>query len=119
MRIKLDENIPVSAADVADDLGHDADTVTGESLAGATDADVLAAATRQGRLLVTLDRTFGDVRAHPPGSHGGIVVLRVDVQDARSVTEAVRTFFTADDLGDLTGCVVVVRGHLARIRRPE
>lgn len=119
MRIKLDENIPVSAADLADDLGHDADTVTGESLAGATDADVLAAATRQGRLLVTLDRAFGDVRAHPPGSHGGIVVLRVDVQDARSVTEAVRTFLTADDLGDLTGCVVVVRGHLARIRRPE
>jgi predicted nuclease of predicted toxin-antitoxin system len=48
VRIKLDENIPVSAADLADDLGHDADTVTGESLAGATDADVLAASTRHG-----------------------------------------------------------------------
>jgi hypothetical protein len=27
--------------------------------------------TAENRLLVTLDRGFGDVRPYPPGSHGG------------------------------------------------
>ena len=59
MRIKLDENIPATAATVATQLGHDADTVVGENLTGATDADVLLASTRAERLLITLDRGFG------------------------------------------------------------
>lgn len=118
MRVKLDENIPVSAVAVAQELGHDADTVGGEGLVGSTDPEVLAAATGDGRLLVTLDRGLGDVRAYPPGSHGGIIVLRVQSQDAGSVTAAVRSFLSTDELGDITGCIVVVRGHLVRVRRP-
>ncbi|MDQ1445184.1 MAG: hypothetical protein QOI20_1648 [Acidimicrobiaceae bacterium] len=90
MRLKLDENLPESAREVAADLGHDVDTVADEGLAGATDAEVLAAASRAGRFVVTLDRGFGDVRRYPPGSHGGIAVLRVDSQDAQTVTEALR-----------------------------
>ena len=119
MRVKLDENIPASAAIVATDLGHDADTVIQEHLAGAADVDVLAACTREQRMLITLDRSFGDVRAYPPGSHEGIVVLRVESQETARVIEALRSFLSSDDLGDLTGCIVVVRGHLARIRRPD
>ena len=44
MRVKLDENIPVSDAVVAQRLGHDADTVTSEGLVGSADPEVLAAA---------------------------------------------------------------------------
>lgn len=86
VRVKLDENIPTGALVVALDMGHDADTVKGEGPAGAPDVDVLAAATRDRRVLMTLDRRFGDVRAYPPGSHAGIVVLRVESQDAHTVS---------------------------------
>jgi len=119
VRLKPDKNIPASAAAVATQLGHDADTVIGEGLAGAPDADVLMAATREHRMLLTLDRGLGDARALPPGTHGGVVVLRVDAQDAITVADAVRSFLETDELGDLAGCIVVVRGHLVRIRRPE
>lgn len=81
--------------------------------------EVLAAAKADSRLLITLDRRFGDVRVHPPGTHSGIVVLRVDTQDAGTVTDATRSFLSSDALGDVAGCVVVVRGHLVRVRRPE
>ena len=37
------------------------------------DPTVLAAATAENRLRITLDRGFGDVRAYPPRSHSGIV----------------------------------------------
>lgn len=116
MRVKLDENLPADALAVALEPGHDADTVNGEHLSGASDVDVLAAAT-ENRFLLTLDRRFGDVRVHPPGTHPGIGVLRVDAQHAQTVTEAVRTFLSSDELGDVAGCIVVVRGHLVRAAR--
>ena len=119
MRIKLDENLPIAAAGVAVQLGHDVDTVNGERLTGASDSDVVAAATTDGRLLITLDRRLADLRAYPPGSHAGIAVLRVDSQDAGSVTDAMRSFLSSEELDDLSGCIVVVRGHLARVRRPR
>lgn len=80
---------------------------------------MLVAATAADRIVVTLDRGFGDVRRYPPGAHPGIVVLRVTSPDARTVSDALKAFLANEDLGDLTGCVVVVRGHLVRIRRPR
>ena len=118
MRLKLDENLPASARLAAATLGHDVDTVLDEALGGAADPEVLAAAIRHDRFLVTLDRGFGDVRRYPPGTHPGIAILRVEAQDATAVTEAVRAFLTNDMLGDLAGCIVVVRGYLLRVRRP-
>ena len=54
-----------------------------------------------GRLVVTMDRGFGDVRAYPPGSHGGIVVLRMDQQTPRRVAEAVRKLVATLELAVL------------------
>lgn len=119
MRLKLDENLPYDARDAAVALGHDVDTVVDEALGGAGDPDVLAAAVREDRFVVTLDRGFGDVRRYPPGTHAGIVVLRVESQDASSVANALTTFLSNETLGDVRGCIVVVRGHLVRIRRPD
>lgn len=42
MKIKLDENLPVSAAAILQAAGHDVDTVTAEGLTGAPDLDVVA-----------------------------------------------------------------------------
>ena len=119
MRLKLDENLPDDARQAAVALGHDVDTVVDEELGGASDPDVLAAALRDDRFVITLDRGFGDVRRYPPGTHAGIAVLRVESQDARTVAEALAAFLGNDALGDLRGCIVVVRGHLVRIRRPD
>ena len=81
MKFKVDENLPASAAAILASAGHDIDTVPAEGLTGAPDPDVVSAATGAGRILVSLDVGLGDIRAYPPGSHAGIVVLRF----ARSV----------------------------------
>ena len=118
MRIKLDENLPVEAAAVLRPLGHEVDTVADEALAGAPDEDVLAASTADGRLLITLDRGFGDIRRHPPGTHGGVVVLRPADQLAPTVTQALTYLVDTHPLDDMVGCITIVRGGLVRIRRP-
>jgi Domain of unknown function (DUF5615) len=51
-----------------DEGGHDVDTVVEQGLAGAVDAAVVDAATAARRLIITLDRGFGDVRAYPTGA---------------------------------------------------
>jgi hypothetical protein len=40
MRIKLDENLPVTLASALTNLGHDVHTVTGESLTGCGDREI-------------------------------------------------------------------------------
>jgi predicted nuclease of predicted toxin-antitoxin system len=71
VKLKLDENLPASCRAVVADHGHDVESVVDEGMAGSGDAAVLAAATSEGRIVVTLDRGFGNVRAYPPGSHAG------------------------------------------------
>lgn len=118
MKLKLDENLPADAVAAARRAGFDVDTVLDEGLAGAPDGDVVQAATREGRPVVTLDRGLADVRLHPPGTHGGILVLQVADQRPRMIANALITALDGLDLDDVAGCNVVVRGGEARIRRP-
>ncbi len=119
MRIKLDENISTSAGEPLRSAGHDVDFVVDEGLAGATDGNVLAEATARNQLVVTLDRGFADVRTHPPGSHAGIIVLRVEDQSPPAIVREIEDLLTAVDLDDLSGCVSVFRAGTIRVRRPS
>ncbi len=117
MRVKLDENLPKSLADVLTSAGHDTDSVTSEGLTGAADDTVFAAAQEAGRLLVTLDRGFADIRRYRPGAHAGIVVLRLPEQSPAAVLAAVRRLIGDQDLEDLSGAIAVVEADRLRIRR--
>jgi predicted nuclease of predicted toxin-antitoxin system len=118
VKIKLDENLPLSARDVLTQTNHDVDTVPDEQLNGASDRRVVDAATKAGRLLITLDRGLGDLRMYPPGTHAGILVLRVSDQSARTVCAALYSLIAAHDLSTLTGAVAVAQSALLRVRRP-
>lgn len=119
MRIKLDENLPRSAAQPLLDRGYDVDTVVDEGLAGKPDPQVVVAATSAERILFTLDRGLGDIRTYPPGSHAGIVVLRVDNQSPRAVRDAVTELTKVVALDNVVGCVGVWREGEFRLRRPR
>jgi hypothetical protein len=68
--------------------------------------------------LISLDRGMGDIRSYPPGSHAGIIVLRLADQSAASVTKAINDLAGLADLGNLTGTVAVLQRGLLRIRHP-
>lgn len=76
MKIKLDQNLSIHLREVLAELNYDVDTEFDEGLAGVDDVTVLQAASSQDRILFTLDTDFLNLRAYPPGSHGGIVVFR-------------------------------------------
>jgi predicted nuclease of predicted toxin-antitoxin system len=118
MKFKLDENLPASSAAILANVGHDVDTVSAEGLTGAPDRDVVAAATAAGRVLVSLDVGLGDIRAYPPGSHAGIVVLRLADQSAATATKAISDLASLAEPASLTGAVAVLQRGLLRIRHP-
>ena len=117
MKFKLDENLPASSSAVLARAGHDVDTVSAEGLTGAPDRDVVTAATAAGRILISLDVGMADIRAYPPGSHAGIIVLRLADQSAVTVTQAISDLASLADTASLTGAVAVLQRGLLRIRR--
>ena len=89
MRAKLDENLPVEAAELLRTAGWECDTVDEEGLAGADDPIVAAKCQVEARVLFTLDLDFADIRAYPPSEYLGIVVLRPTEPSRRQVLQLV------------------------------
>ena len=85
MRLKIDENLPVECAGILRDGGFEADTVADERLTGAEDSAIAFRSRTEGRVLITLDLDFANVRAYPPAEYAGIIVLRSKTQDKCAV----------------------------------
>src|SRR5712692_4130044 len=90
MRLKLDENMPATPVELLSGWDHDVTTAVEEGLAGRDDPTVAEGVTREGRMLITLDRGFGNIRSYPPGDHPGIIVLRLPDQRPAHVAAALR-----------------------------
>jgi len=119
VRLELDENLPLSLVELFASHDHEAITVVEEGLSGADDSVVAAAAASEQRILVTLDREFADIRAHPPGTHPGILVVRLDTPRPSHVRAALSGLLTRHRLEDLAGCVSIVQLGSVRVRRPR
>jgi len=119
MKLKLDENLSRHLKPVLIELGHDVLTAADENLLSRPDVEVAACAAREGRMLLTLDVEFADLRKHPPGSHPGTVLFRPRALGPLAVNRLVADFVRSTDLSTLAGCVAVVEPHGVRLRRPE
>lgn len=75
MRFKLYENLSRGVYELFREAGHDTVTVREEGLQTAPDDRVCEAAAREARILVTLDRDFGQVLRFPPEASARIIVI--------------------------------------------
>lgn len=89
MEFKTDEHMPIEAADDLRQAGHDAMTVADQHLAGQPDVRVADVCKAEGRVVVTLDLDFADIRAYPPSDYAGIIVLRPSVQTSANIRRLV------------------------------
>ena len=76
MKLLLDENIGRSTAEALRRQGHDVSWV-GEDFAGTPDVAIMAQAEREGRVLVTKDKDFGELAFKNGQTHGGVILLRL------------------------------------------
>ncbi|MBZ5514769.1 MAG: DUF5615 family PIN-like protein [Acidobacteriia bacterium] len=118
MRIKLDEQLPAHLASRLSAMGHDVRTVLEEGIAGKADPVVWQAAQRGARFLITQDMDFSDARRFAPGTHHGILLIRLRSPGWRSLLARVQDVFAQEDVAQWAGCLVVATERKVRVRRP-
>jgi predicted nuclease of predicted toxin-antitoxin system len=109
-RLYANENFPLPAVEVLRNLGHDVLT-TAESGRGGravTDAEVLAFAIAEQRIVLTFNRRHFIQLHHATPEHAGIVVCTVDTDFAA----------LAQRIHDALEAQHEIAGHLVRINRP-
>ena len=119
MKIKLDENLPERLVSELSQLGHDVDTVRAEHLAGQTDEQVWQATQSGNRFLITQDLDFSDMRRYRPGSHSGLLLVRLANPGRDALVERVAALFATEDVDKWQRCLLVATDHKVRVKRPN
>lgn len=114
MKVKLDENLPFGLR-----LGDDVDTVQDEGLCGHSDDVIWEAAQREGRLLITQDLDFSDLRRYVPGTHCGLVLIRLNSPSRSQLSQKLLEIFRSGELDQWGGAVVTVTDTKIRVRHPS
>jgi predicted nuclease of predicted toxin-antitoxin system len=118
MKLKLDENLPESLLATLKVLGHDVDNVTAEGLAGRADSDVWQAAQKAERFLVTQDLDFSDIRKFSPGTHQGLMLVRLRVPGRSALATRIAAVFHEENPSAWARCFVLLTDHKLRVHRP-
>lgn len=116
LKFKVDENLPVEAAELLIEAGHDATSVVDQHLEGRPDLYLASICQREGRTILTLDLDFGDIRAYPPADYAGIIVLRLARQDKSYVLSVIRRFLPLLEKEPLSGKLWIVDESSVRVR---
>ena len=119
MKIKLDENLPLRLAILLKDLGHDVYTLLDEQLLGRADAEIWEATQRESRFLITQDLDFSDVRQFAPGSHHGVLLVRLRSPNRGELMDRVEELFQNENVGEWAGCFVVATERKIRVLKPK
>jgi predicted nuclease of predicted toxin-antitoxin system len=76
------------------------------------------AAQQAERFLITQDLDFSDVRRFQPGTHHGLMLVRLQTPSRRRLAERIESVFRIENVIDWDRCFVVVTDHKVRVRRP-
>lgn len=118
MKIKLDENIPSSLEPTLSNMGHDVDSVHTEGITGRYDPTVWETAQKAERFLITQDLDFSDIRKFEPGTHHGLLLVRLREPGRSALARRISSLFADHDVETRRGCLVVATDRKLRIRAP-
>ena len=116
MQFKIDENLPEEVVESPTAAGHDATTIHDQKMVGKPDPFVAAVCRAEGRVLVTLDLDFSDIRTYPPGDFHGVIVLRPRTQAKPAVLALFSKLIPLLNSEPLHGKLWIVQENGLRIR---
>lgn len=119
MKLKLDENLPISLTNLLKSLGHDVHTTGEEGLAGASDRQIWESAPKESRFFITQDMDFSDLRKFFPDTHCGILLIRLHTPSRKRIAARINEIFVSEDVPTWVRCFVVVTDSKVRVVRPQ
>jgi predicted nuclease of predicted toxin-antitoxin system len=115
LKFKIDENLPVELAQLLNQGKHNALTVFDQNLQGSDDPEIINICAREGRILVTLDKDFADIRNYPPYKYPGIVVFRVSRQSKSHLVKVLRRLIPLFDREPIKKHLWIVEDSRVRV----
>jgi predicted nuclease of predicted toxin-antitoxin system len=98
-------------------LGFDVKSVKEEGWDGKDDAELLQIAHAKDRVILTLDKDFGNLLRFPLQTHCGVVLLQMRLQHPSIVNNRLQQVLPSLAAQDLRNTLVIVRELTVRIRR--
>jgi hypothetical protein len=116
VRIKLDENIGKRGRELLRQCGHDVLTVYDQGLCGIADDRLFDICSNEDRVLVTLDRDFGEILRFPPSDGAGLVVLDLGPRATPTrILDRLADFISVAETHDVGGKLWIVEPGRVRI----
>jgi predicted nuclease of predicted toxin-antitoxin system len=115
-RIVIDQGLPATAAKVLRGEEFDAVHVREIGMHAADDTDILELASRESRVVITLDRDFPQILALTAATRPSVVLIRQQRLRTPELAEIIASIWRdyADALEQ--GCVLIVRRRGTRVR---
>jgi len=120
MKFLIDENISPKVAEELRKLGYDAIHVREVRLKGHTDEEIMTFAKNKGRVVLTLDIDFADIRNYPLGTHSGIIRLKIKSASSKRILDCLKSQLPEIMNHPLeAGALVVTNCRVYRIKLPK
>jgi predicted nuclease of predicted toxin-antitoxin system len=116
MRLLADQDVYALTTAFLRQLGHDVVTASESQSASLSDSEILAAAIRDNRILLTRDRDFGSL-IFVNAIHAGVIYLRVPPSTTQAIHEELQRVLTQYDEEALLRSFVVVEPGRHRLRK--
>lgn len=100
LRVLVDAGVGRSVEDWLRQAGHDVQSVRDRD-ATMDDPDILAWAVQEQRLVITMDKDFGELVYHSGQAHAGVLLLRLEGANREEKVRVVEAIFSqhGDQLG--------------------
>ncbi len=115
MKFLLDESPDFPLSVVLTNLNHDVTAIAREYPQSLKDIEVLAIAQREGRILITNDRDFGELIFRRQLPHSGVILFRLGSEDIP--TKATWLKHVLDHYAEHLRDFIVVTERGVRVRR--
>jgi len=117
MKFLLDENISPKTAHFLKELGYNAVHVRDVKLKGASDEKIFEYAKQYNFVSITVDRDFGNILDYPPGTHPGIIRLKIRYMPSERVNSVLQNFLKELNIEDIRGNLAILEEDRYRLRK--
>lgn len=118
MKIKLDENLPVTLISDLSEQGHDILGVYQQGWKGTADSILWEKVQAERRFFITQDLDFSDINNFRPGTHAGTLLIRLRDPGRMKLRQMIKELFENKSPEDnWSGAFIVLSDHKLRIQK--
>lgn len=117
MKFFANENLFEPIIDYLRDIGADVLSIRDSGLSGISDDEVYDLASKEERVIVTMDKDFSRTFRFPPNGCGGIIVVKIYKRAVDETVEIFKKSYESLKEVDIRNNLVIITPEGIRIRR--